>query len=253
MRCAAIARLLDELVDGTLDAARASAVRGHVRECRECARRLDETAALKQGLRGLEPIDPPASLWGRIQDELAAAETTDARRSRWWWWWQGARRELAWAGAGVVAVGLAVAVVVWRQGQEGTARDAVGEAIEEHLPPTPVAPETAPSPPSPPSPPPPASIDEALADLDRAEAEYRRAVRELEAVVAAEKPRWRPEAARAFDENLAAIDAAVERQREAFRERPGDVAALDALVASYRKQIDFLEEAVIRGGVEVTR
>ena len=91
-------------------------------------------------------------------------------------------------------------------------------------------------------------MDEAVAEIQRADAEYRKAIAELENVVAAEKPRWRAEATHAFDANLAIIDAAVERQRDAFRLHPQDLDALDALHASYRKRIDFLQEAVVRAG-----
>jgi hypothetical protein len=91
-------------------------------------------------------------------------------------------------------------------------------------------------------------IDEAIDEIQKADAEYQKAMQDLEHAVAAEKPRWRTEVARAFETNLATIDAAVAKQHEAYALHPQDLAALDALQASYQKRIEFLQEAVVRGG-----
>jgi len=239
--CHEIGKLIDELVDGTLDAARASGVRGHARACSACAARLAETEALVAAMSRLEPMDPPSSLWAGIRSELDRAEATDAAKPRWWWWWQGARKQLAWGSTAVVAAGLCVGVWVWRQQQnQPPAPTAVAESVERSSPPAPVAAQAAPAPMDP--------MDEAIAEIQHAEAEYQKAMADLETVVASEKPRWRPEVAHAFEANLASIDAAVERQRDAFRLHPNDLQALDALQASYRKRIDFLQESVVRSG-----
>jgi uncharacterized protein YukE len=245
MTCRELATLIDELVDGTLDARRASAVRGHARGCAACAKRLDETAALAEGLRGLEPMDPPASLWGRIEAGLAQEEQKDAERPRLWWWWQAARPTVAWAAAGAMVVGLAVGAVWIRKRRGGAHETAAAHASAEaaRVAPAPIAPAPAVADDSAPP-----SFDEAVADLGRAEAEYRKAVDELHGVVDRERPRWKAEVAKAYDANLAVIDQAVEAQRQAFRDHPGDVAQLDGLEAAYRKKIDFMEEAVVRGG-----
>jgi len=238
--CGEIGKLIDELVDGTLDPARASGVRGHARGCAACAARLAETELLVAGLSRLEPMDPPASLWAGIRSELDRAEATDAARPRWWWWWQGARKQLAWSGAAVVLASLTVGVWVWKKKQMNDVPAPVSAAA------APVAPPAPPVPPAPPAALDP--MDEAVQEIQKADAEYQKAMKDLEDVVAAEKPRWRPELARAFEQNLATIDAAVERQRDAFRLHPQNLEALDALQASYRKRIDFLQESVVRGG-----
>jgi hypothetical protein len=111
----------------------------------------------------------------------------------------------------------------------------------------PAAPVAVPAPAADPGP----SLEEsALAEVQAAEAEYREAIRRLEAVVDRERPRWRPDVARAFDGNLAAIDAAIERQREAFRAAPGEVERLDGLHASYRARLEFLQETIVRAEVQ---
>jgi hypothetical protein len=233
MKCRDFAPLIDELCDGTLDPARASGLRGHARGCAGCGRRLAETEALVDGLAKLEPVDPPASMWAGIAERLNQEEARDAARPRLWWWLQAARPRLALAGAGLA--GLAALAFVWwqRPGEAEPARVATPAPVVAPAPAGPVLRDP---------------LDEALADVQRAEAEYRAAVAELDGLVALERPGWSAEVARRFDENLATIDAAIEAQRAAWREGdPTDLRALAGLHASYRKRLDFVQEAVLRG------
>lgn len=247
-RCADIAPLVDELIDGTLDERRASAVRGHLRTCAACAARHEETRLIAEQLGGLGPIDPPPTLWARIDARLAGEEVTDANRPKWWWWWQAWRRPIAYGAAlgaaGALAIGLYVAK------RPAADRGSASAHAKNAITPTPVPPES-PEPQLQPQPsvPPPSKYDLAaarVADLDR---EYAAAVADLKKAAQEERAHWRPEVAKAFDENLAVIDAAVEKQRLAAHDQPGDVTALDALHDSYERQIGFLQEAVVRGEV----
>lgn len=244
MKCAAIAPLVDELVDGTLDERRASAVRGHVRTCAACARLLERTAEIAEGLRALEPVGPPPpALWAAIEARLAGEEIADGKRPRWWWWWQAWRRPIGYGAAVAAAGALAVTIYVSRKHAPAEQSPAVADHQATPAQP-PVTPAPAPAPV-----PAPSKYDHALARVEELDAEYAKAVADLKEVARAERGRWRPEVASAFDENLAAIDDAIERQRRIAREQPGDVRNLDALHASYRKQIDYLQEAVMRGEV----
>lgn len=74
---------LTAYLDGELADDHGSIVRGHLRECAACRQVARDEAALRDGLRLLPPVDPPASLWGGIQAQLAAAEVADARKPRW--------------------------------------------------------------------------------------------------------------------------------------------------------------------------
>ena len=65
-----------------------------------------------------------------------------------------------------------------------------------------------------------------------------------------EEPRWSPDARSRFRERLARLDDAIERSRVAARSTPGDSAGNEILFAAYRSKIDFLAEAVHRGGPE---
>ncbi len=88
MTCRDVDALVTRHVDGELDDARASALRGHLRSCAACRARVEDEALLRDSAADLAPIDPPAELWDGIQARLAEAEVADAGRSRAWLWWQ---------------------------------------------------------------------------------------------------------------------------------------------------------------------
>src|SRR5262249_49032082 len=223
--CREISRLLDEYVDGTLDDVRARAVRGHLRACAECAAQVASTQKLVDAAAGLGEMDPPQELWQRISTGLDADDQRLAERPRLWWWWQAWGRRIS-VGAGFALAAAIALVVVWQRREVSLA-----ETLRSIRPP--VSPQ--------------ALYDDALREVERAEAEYVSAVNDLRAIANDERGRWRPEVQKACDEHLAAIDGAIARQAEAARARPGDVGLADALHDSYRKEIDFLQDAVVRG------
>jgi len=114
---------LTAYLDGELADDHGSVVRGHLRECAACRQRARDEAALRDGLRVLPPVDPPATLWAGVQAQLAAAEVADAHKPRWrrtvarwarwvlWGRWAPAMPQLA---AGALAAATAVAVLYWR-------------------------------------------------------------------------------------------------------------------------------------------
>ncbi len=224
--CRQIRPLLDELADGTLDDARSRAVRAHLRGCTGCAHDLREIETLTRAAADLRAVDPPASQWDVITARLDRLEAQTPAPPRVWWLWHAWRRQLL-AGAGALAVCGAAAVFM-------TVRDR--QPLEQTVAALPR---------------PALSADEiyeaALREVARAENDYTGAIRDLREIVAVERGRWSPEIARAFDENLAAIDAIVARQADLARRTPGDPELADALHATYRRQIDFLQEAVVRG------
>jgi hypothetical protein len=241
--CREVEPLLSPWLDGELDESRDRAVRAHLRSCPACAERAEELRQIQGAAAALAPHEPPADLWARVEARLAREE--EPARPRWWWWLQAWRRPLLLGSAGLAAVAAAVILTVALRRPSPSAPQAAGltralhaiwQGARAHLPRPAVSEDDLMA----------AAIDE----VSRAEGDLRAAVADLRQAVAVERPRWRPGVARAFDENLAAIDAAVERQREACRREPGNVAAQDALVASYRREIDFLQEMVVRGGLE---
>ncbi len=83
MNCDKVRVQLTAYLDGELADERGSAVRGHLRACAECRQASIDEAALRDGLRALPPVDPPASLWAGVQARLAQEEVADAERPTW--------------------------------------------------------------------------------------------------------------------------------------------------------------------------
>jgi hypothetical protein len=81
--CETIQPRLTAYLDGDLADDHGSVVRGHLRECAACRQIARDEAALRDGLRMLPPVDPPAALWAGVQAQLAAAEVADARQPGW--------------------------------------------------------------------------------------------------------------------------------------------------------------------------
>jgi len=240
--CDKVRPRLTAYLDGELADDRGSAVRGHLRECPACRRVASDEAALRDGLRLLAPVDPPASLWAGIQTRLAAAEVADARlpvwrraAARWTQWARAARfaptmRQLAGASFAAAAV---VAVVTWR-GQRGNEPPtgsvvALGQPLSEHL----AAAATAAAPA------PPVSVEDVTADLAaepaRTTASYDRAVVELMKLAEPSRARW-------SDGDRAAFDARVTVLR-------GTIAHADQPRSAQRAQrslIRLLQSAIVR-------
>lgn len=238
--CRESERVIDELVDGTLDDARARAVRAHTRGCADCARKLELTEEMVAAARRLEPLDPPPAVWERVSAQLDADDRAEAARPRLWWLWQAWKRPV-FLGAGFCAATALAILVLTRDPAPSDApapapeAEALGPRSKVQGPES-EAPMTD-------------LYSAALTEVERADADYRKAIGELRAVVEVERARWSEPTARAFDENLAAIDAAIERQRAAVLREPANLQVVDGLHAAYRKQLDFMQEAVLRGEV----
>ena len=225
--CKQVGPLLSELRDGSLDEARTRAVRGHLLECRACRAEAEAIDDIAAAASSLGTLDPPASVWEGIAARLDQEEIAYSRRPRLWWWWQEWRRTLL-AGSGILAAA-AVVMALWVR--------------DRHVPvaATPEKPVVLDSA---------AVINAAIDEIKLAEDGYTKAIEELRAVVGEEKAKWPAEMQVAFERNLTDIDAAVERLRTAARRAPDNPSAQEALYAAYRRKIDYLQEAVVRGGLQ---
>jgi hypothetical protein len=245
-RCHDIAELVTAYVDGDLDDARASAIRGHVRSCSGCAALVEAEVAVRDAAEALDPaIDPPASLWDRIEARIANEEIHDSRRSALWLWWQRARPQV-FLGAGAAAVaGLVLAVWIARS-NEGDSHDPTARAPGELAAVGPHGADGADVPASTASTPS-STIDEQLVDdILRAEKRYRDTIAELERIAASERESWDADLTAAYDARIAELDAIVRRERAAAA---GGLTpeSRDTLFAAYRVQISFMNEVTVTG------
>jgi len=83
MTCSDTRAKLTAYLDGELDGDRGTVVRGHLRTCDACRDIAEREAKLRDGLRALPAVDPPASLWANVQAKLADLEVAEAQRPAW--------------------------------------------------------------------------------------------------------------------------------------------------------------------------
>lgn len=209
---------LSAFIDGDLPEREAVAVRWHLDGCPGCRAEADAMRAMIDGARdlGRERPEPPATLWPAIEGELRRGE---GLLGRW-------RPFLFGAVAGAAAM-LAVTFAPWR---EGAAR----------------GPAAIPLPAARPAADP--LIADAEVEFERAARQYEASIEKLRGLLAGEQAGWSIEARARLSERLGRLDDAITRSRAAARRAPGDLAGNEILFAAYRKKIDYLTDAVHRGG-----
>jgi Putative zinc-finger len=260
--CKTIQPRLTAYLDGDLADEHGSVVRGHLRECAACRQVARDEAALRDGLRELSPVDPPATLWAGVQAQLAAAEVADARKPRW-------RRAVArWAPWGhwsrwaptptmpqLVAGGLvaaaAVAMLTWR------AHPAVNDGLPNRSDelahvvqvPTPGPRHQGPSiSVGPVDPAAPADRDvtaDLRAEPARITASYDQAIEELMTLAASVRTGWTDEQKTAFDAKVAALRDGITRAAPGRPQQRAQRALIHALQGAILRD----DLVLVSGGV----
>jgi hypothetical protein len=210
-------------LDGDLAPEKSAEVRAHLDGCPACSTVLAELGALAGAARRLDLPEPPPTLWMAVE---GAIERHDRP------WWRSLRLFGVGAMAGAAAVSVAALGLSWH-----AHRLSVGSTAEVAPPPA-LAAQVAPDP----------LLDEAEAELARAAAEYEKSIEKLRSLLEREEPRWSPVERARCAERLAQLDEAIAHSRELARRSPGDTTGSDQLFAAYRQKIEFLAEAVHRGG-----
>lgn len=235
MSCERVREQLTAYLDGDLDADRGSAVRGHLRGCEACRKVAHDEAALRDGLRALPPVDPPASLWAGVQQRLAAAEVADAERPAW-------RRALSrwlmpqqlWLPG--LAIATIVALLIWKTHRSDDVAAPRAPIADQHVV---IAPSVAIAPPAPPVPADHGDVTEDLAAAPaRQTASYADSAAELMKAASEARASWPADRQTAFDTRVAALNADIAHADEG---RPRQRA--------YRALIRYLQGAAIRDEV----
>ncbi len=215
---------LSAFADGDLPPAEAARVRAHVASCAACAMAVGQLGALATAARQLDRPEPPPTRWLAVEGALEKHERP---------WWMSLRIFGVGALAGAAAVSIAaLGLASWRTHRGDT------RSTAQIAPPAAVAARVAPDP----------LLDEAEAELARAAAAYEQSIEKLRALLEREEPRWSPDERARCAERLAQLDEAIAHSRDLARRSPGDTLGNDQLFAAYRQKIDFLAEAVHRGG-----
>jgi hypothetical protein len=239
--CNSIQPRLTAYLDGDLADDHGSVVRGHLRECAACRQIARDEASLRDSLRTLAPIDPPASLWAGVQARLAAAEVADAHRPRWRRLFARWTPNLPRLATGGLLAAAAVALLYWRAHRaEAPVVDDVaikGELASEPAEPAePVkrlVPHQEVSVPA---------ADDVTADLiaepARTTATYGQAIEELMKLATEARAAWGDERAGAFDARVTVLRGAIDRAVEGHAQQ-----------RAQRELIRYLQGAVVRDDV----
>jgi anti-sigma factor RsiW len=220
MNCREVRALLDDLVDGTLQAEERRAVEEHLKECPECRTSESGLRALLARVGALpRSIAPVRDPWPGIVERIRGGEVVEADfagRSRRWYPLGAAA---AAAAVLIVAVSLVTASFVWR---ERAAR--VAQSAER--------PSGAPG------------VTPASLDLAQAQAVFDGARTQLLAALQARKGSLSPQTLNVVEENLKIIDRAVGEMQAALARDPGNRELPALLVTAYRQEIDLLQRVV---------
>ena len=201
--------VLNDWADGSLDGRPLESAERHMANCVACRARARAIRELVQELRAMpREVAPPATLRMTIAERIDAVELHGRR------WWDrtvfAARVPLAAAAVVLVALTATITARLVSTDRQSTA-----------------------------------VVDTVFHDPEfvAAEARYRRATAELEALLVSVRPQLAPETARLIDRNLAVLDAALDEARAALGEDPDNTTLTEMLLASYEKKLDLLRSA----------
>jgi anti-sigma factor RsiW len=213
---------LNEFVEGTLAPADTAPVEAHLRECAACRQTVEDLREIRRVASTLEPIEPPAAVWGRIAGTIAEGTTASAVPSagfalRWTW--------LAAAAVILIAAGAALML------RSGATRPAAGGG----------APASAASQPAPSNQELAASVE---AELQAAESHYQKAISGLQQIADQGKGSLDPQTAATIEKNLTVVDQAISESRAALRAQPNSEPAQQSLLESFKSKIALLQDTV---------
>jgi negative regulator of sigma E activity len=213
MTCERVRAQLTSYLDGELDGDAGTVVRGHLRTCEGCRATAADEATLRDGLRSLPPLEPPASMWAGVQARLAAEEVAESKRPSWrralarWGHWLPTPR-VAVAGAFVAAA--AIGVIYWKTRPPAEDAPQLVRTIEVPMPK--IAPDVPKAPPKP-NCTTVADADDVTLDLEldakRAAAAYDCAIQELLTEAARVRSEWSDTQRSAFDDRVRSMRDAI--------------------------------------------
>jgi anti-sigma factor RsiW len=229
MTCDRIDALIDDYVDGALDASTRQAADAHLATCAACRRAVEDTRAVRDAASALEPHVPPPQLWARI----AAAVEADRGRP----WWQRPFIDLFGPGAGatqlaaaavVVAIVAGVGAMAWRDLRPGSAAGSVA---------TTAAPGAA-------GPVNGDAVPLANTRIGQAEVEFAQAIADLEAIRQAEGAQLDSVTADVVQANIEVVDEAIDQSRAALETDPENEIAQESFFEALQSKVELLQNAI---------
>jgi hypothetical protein len=230
------AERLSAWVSGDMSDRDAVVARVHVGDCADCAEIVAGLRVQASALRTLDRPEPPPTLWlaieGALDGQRGRGEGQDGASRRFWSWRSSLVGALCGAAA-VAAVAWGLTGGGWRGRHErtavaGAAPPGAADVFAAQAGTDPL-------------------LAEAERELDQAATSYAEAAARQRVILDREQALWAPEARARVAERLARLDEAIVHSRAVANRDPGDGVGAEMLFSAYRRQIDFLAEAVHRG------
>jgi anti-sigma factor RsiW len=220
MNCHDLHTRLEDVLEGTGDAAGQQELEAHLASCAACRQIVADVGRIRQTAATLVRRSLPPGAWERLQhrlqnDEALAALQEQPRRAsqRPTWIWMGA--------AAALIVSLTIGLVSMNR-----ARQAEGAAT--------AAGNTTPS----------ALVQSIESELQQAASHYENAIKGLEQVANATDSPLDPQVMATLKQNLAVIDTAINESRGALRTQPGNQIAQENLLEAFRRKLLLLQDTI---------
>src|SRR5687767_6601600 len=226
--CDQIRPQLSGYVDRHLEAARAGEVRAHLLSCDACRGIADDLGLLRDAARKLGPMEPPPHVWleiaGRVRLESFTPEAASPLRAV---AAPGRLRSDTWQWLGLAAALLLITLAVY--------------SIATPDSPAPVA-VTTNTPGNAPEVPTVETVEEAM---KRAEAEYEKAIAQLEQLVKSGDLSVSATTVATLQKSLTTIDSAIADSRAALNSSPDSQPARTSLFEALRNKVNLLQHTVV--------
>ncbi|HEU4935311.1 MAG TPA: zf-HC2 domain-containing protein [Vicinamibacterales bacterium] len=210
---------LSDYLDDELSAAERQSLDSHLADCQACRRTLDELRQVVAHASNLRDSAPESDLWPTIESRIGS-ESRPARVSP---FRRAISARLSFTIPQVAAAGLALTVLsgglVWmaRSGDPRADVQPIRAQVQED--------------------------DPAIARANFADKHYDRAIAELQRTLDEGRPSLDPETVRVLEENLAAIDRAIEQCRRALDTDPSNVYLNTHLAEARQRKLLLLRRA----------
>jgi hypothetical protein len=215
---------LSEYADGELDAAERAAIDAHLAGCAECRMALDELRAVVARAEALHDQAPPRDLWPGIAAQISAP--TDRHRRVSPFRRALSARRFSFTLPQLAAAGIALMILsgglVWmaRSGDPRADFDPISAQVES-----------------------PAEQAPLVRPANLADEHYDEAIADLERTLEAGRKALDPETIRVLEENLAAIDRAIDQSRRALSDDPANVYLNTHLASARQRKLALLRRA----------
>jgi tetratricopeptide (TPR) repeat protein len=213
MNTDAFANRLSEYLDGELTPAERDAVAVHLAGCDTCAAALDDLRAITARAAALDDVPPSDALWSGIAARIAAPARLSPLRRLW------SVRRVSFTIPQLAAAGLALMVLsgglVW-----------MARAGDPRADFAPVSAETPP-----------------VTPANFADSHYDEAIADLQRTLDAGRSQLDPETIGVLEQNLGAIDRAIDQSRRALAADPANIYLNEHLAQSRHQKLMLLRQA----------